>query len=134
MVGPDPRILSEAHTRPVTGTKGFSRKTESINKMAGRSSYSTLSAEIQAMYERKKQTSAEYDRRDGWRRDIHKIMAQKCPECRLVFFGSTANFGTSGCDIDLTLFLPHSYSFGGSGLYDIARHFPKSRFQTQVNN
>ena len=103
--------------------------------MAGKSkqSYSELSAEIEAMYESKKQTSAEYNRKDEWRGEIRGIIAQKCPGCRLVFFGSTVNgFGITGCDIDLTLFLPQSYGYSASRLYDIADRFPKSRFQTRV--
>ena len=101
--------------------------------MAGRSSYSDLSAEIEAMYERKKQTSAEYDRRDDWRKELHRFLAQKYPQCRLVFFGSTVNgFGTSGCDIDLTLFLPQ-FGYGGSRLNDIASCFPRSRFEIEVS-
>ena len=116
MVGPDPRILSEAHTRPGTGTKGFFPENRIYQQDGRRSSYSTLSAEIEAMYEREKQTSAEYDRKDGWRKELHRFLAQKYPQCRLVFYGSTTNgFGTSGCDIDLTLFLPQ-YGYGGSHL------------------
>ena len=103
------------------------------------SKYKRLSSEIEEKYEKTKQTDAEYERKNRWRAEIEGTIKQLYPECNLVLTGSSASeFGSSGCDVDVSLILPPSASFSVVGPYVLqkisARFKPTpQRFVTEVN-